>query len=79
MGLSPLSLHALYFVMGTSHELLCIRLIFLHDVLSSLKADTNLHFPKPRDGWSVCVSPSNSYVEALTPKVAVFGDRAGEV
>lgn len=27
----------------------------------------------------VCVSPSNSYVEALTPKVAVFGDRAGEV
>ena len=27
----------------------------------------------------VFVSPSNSYVEALTPKVTVFGDRAGEV
>lgn len=27
----------------------------------------------------VFMSPSNSYVEALTPKVTVFGDRAGEV
>lgn len=44
-----------YSVMGTFHKLVYICLIFLHDVPCSLKVDTNLHFLKPCDGWSVCV------------------------